>query len=54
MLKEKLVEKISFKEVCDNLDKLHNEYLSWKWKYFSTEEIWEKYKNRKSTFLTSK
>ena len=50
--KEKV--ELSFKEICDNLDINHQEYLSWEWEYYDTLELLEILKNRKNTFLTSK
>jgi DNA-directed RNA polymerase specialized sigma subunit len=43
----------SFKEICEWLDRQHEEYLSWKWESYSSLEILERIKNRKGTFLTS-
>ncbi len=43
----------SFKEICDSLDEQHEEYISWKMKTYTFEEVWEKYINRSDTFLTS-
>ena len=45
---------ISFKEICDDLDKQHEKYLSWKMETYNWEEIWESFLNRKNTFLTRK
>ncbi len=49
-----LMQEISFKELCESLDKQHERYLSWEAKLYSAEEIWNNIKNRKGTFLTSK
>jgi len=48
------IEDYSFKELCDELDKMHEEYISWNMKTYTIEEVWDNIKNRKNTFLTSK
>jgi len=52
--KQNVMQEISFKELCDSLDKQHEKYLSWKAKLYSVEEVWNNVRNRKGTFLTSK
>lgn len=44
----------TFKEICDNLDKRKSKFeKSWS-KGSSIEKVWDKYLDRKNTFLTSK
>ncbi len=44
----------SYKEICDMLDYEEARYLSWEWKSYTLEEVWDNVKNRKNTFLTQK
>ncbi len=44
----------NIEELYTELDEQHEEYLSGKWKSYSTLEIFNMIKNRKNTFLTSK
>jgi len=43
----------SIQELYAELDEMHEEYLSWKWKSYFTMEVLSMIKNRKNTFLTS-
>lgn len=44
----------NIQELYAELDEQHAEYLSGKAKTYTVEEVWEKFLNRKNTFLTSK
>ncbi|MDQ7009195.1 MAG: hypothetical protein Q9M94_02795 [Candidatus Gracilibacteria bacterium] len=48
------IEELSFKDICDGLDRRKEKFEKSGRKGNSPEEVWVKSMNRKNTFLTSK